>query len=114
MSDDETEQDKHSIGNKYDLLFAIIRDIGFPSVVCAALLAGLYVFGDRTTKGYVETLSVVQDSLIKQSAAMERFAESLDESRQMADERTRLLNMIYDEQHKTLKAIEQIEQKLGM
>ena len=113
MSDDETEQDKH-IRNKYDLLFALIRDIGFPSVVCAALLAGLYVFGDRTTKGYVETLSVVQDSLMKQSNAMERFANSLDESRQMADERTRLLNMIYDEQHKTLKAIEQIEQKLGM
>lgn len=102
------------ISNVYELAYTLIYHFGFPAAVTSALLFGAYQFGDRMTTGYVNTLVVVQDSVKRQSTAMEKFAESMTINEQNAKERTQLLHTILTEQQKTTVAIETLKRDNGM
>ena len=91
--------------SRTDFILKLIERTGFPAAVCFCLLYGLWIFGDRTTSAHLATLKVMQESVAKQSAAMEIISITLAENLSAGQERTRLLETIISEQKKTTEAI---------
>ena len=103
------EKSDESMTNiKLSTLLEVLRQVGFSGVIAFALLFGVWVFGDRVTSAHLETLKVMQQSVVQQSGTLERIADRLESSEINANARARILETILEEQKKTTKGIESL------
>lgn len=103
---DEQPKENEQMKNRFDLLLKMIEKLGFPATVCIALLYGFWIFGDRVTSAHLETLKVVQTSVVSQSSSMEKIATAMKETVTTSNLQTNLLQTILTEQTKTRVAVE--------